>query len=101
MNRAFLSQDGLSPGNAVRIDPAIAVMPESRTVLRARSESHPHAARAAMQVQHQIHISAYAFGDFFHLGIIFKDARKAWFHYYAQPQIRPLSFEKRQCRSGK
>ena len=36
-----------------------------------------------MQVQHQIHISAYVLGDFFYLGIIFEDTRKAWFHHYA------------------
>src|ERR1700704_2974471 len=97
---SFLSQDLLRPRNLIRVDPAIAVMPESRSELRARSERHPHTSRAAVEVQHQIHMAADIRGDFFDLRMAFEYACEAGFHNHANAQIGPVGFEKGQCRCG-
>ena len=54
VHRAFFAQDLLRPRNLVRIEPAKAMMPEPDAELRARSQRHPHAARAAMKVQRHV-----------------------------------------------
>jgi hypothetical protein len=93
MYRPLFSQDLLRAGNPLRVDTAEAVMRESDPEPRARSQSHPHAARATVEVQRQIHAAAYSRRDFVHVRIVFEHTGEARLHHHAHLQIGTIGLE--------